>query len=332
MAEKRERSPERAPDPDFNEDDPALLADTDPPAVETDPPADDRATDPPADDGEDQRKLEARARRMGWVPQAEFRGDPAKWVDAEEFIEIGLGNNRILAERNEKLDREVVELKSKVDESGQVLGALHGQIKALNDRFINADRAGYARGRAEAEARMRAAAAEADVEAFDAAKADLDAYDRAPPPAPEAPRTAAPARPQIDPVTQAWVGESRNEWFKDEELSEAAIVAHKRLIAKNPRYKTPEGQLEGLNAAREEVFKRYRDEIAERYPHLIENPRRAASGSVRSPSGDRGSGARSKKRTVADLPEDARKELARFKRTIPNYKDDEYLAIYFQGE
>lgn len=34
-------------------------------------------------------QVEAEARKLGWVPQEEFRGDKTKWIDASEFVERG---------------------------------------------------------------------------------------------------------------------------------------------------------------------------------------------------------------------------------------------------
>lgn len=38
------------------------------------------------DEGDDIGDAEAQARRMGWKPEAEFRGDKSKWVDAAAFV------------------------------------------------------------------------------------------------------------------------------------------------------------------------------------------------------------------------------------------------------
>lgn len=38
------------------------------------------------DDGDDIGDAEAQARRMGWKPEAEFKGDKSKWVDAASFV------------------------------------------------------------------------------------------------------------------------------------------------------------------------------------------------------------------------------------------------------
>lgn len=299
---KAARSLEREPDPDFNEDI------VDPPQGEH--------IDPPVGDGaEQQRTTERRARAQGWVPQDQYRGDAAKWVDAETFLEKGYGNNDILRERIDRLadklserDGQIGELNTRVAESGQVL-------RSLNDRFINADRNAYARARADLQREMRDATAEADVEKYDKAKADLDALDRAPPvekPATTQPIRTAPAAPQLDAVTTSWRDENMS-WWQDDELSSVAIAAHKRLVASNPYYNTDAGQRAGYDAAKAEVMRRY--------PERFENARRSApgAGGARQPSGDRhnGNGRSRAGRTFNDLPPKAQEACDMFVRSIP---------------
>ncbi len=303
-------------------------------------PAEDHVVDPPPDDGAEERAVtERRARAQGWVPQDQYRGDSAKWVDAETFLEKGYGNNDILRERIDRLadriserDGQIGELNTRIAESGQVL-------RSLNDRFINADRNAYARGKADAEARMREATAEADVEKYDQAKADLDALTQTPPPTQAAPAAPArPAVPQLDDVTRQWRDENIS-WFADDTLSSVAIAEHKRLVATNAYYNTAEGQRAGYDAAKKEVMRRY--------PERFENPRRNApgAGGARTPSGDRGNGDGRNgngggKLRWGDLTADEQKAADMFVRSIPPAKGkdgkmhpftrEEYLEHYAQ--
>lgn len=165
---------------------------------------------------------------------------------------------------------------------------------------------------------MRKAAAEADTEAYDEAKADLDALEAKPVvdrPASQ-PQPARPAQPPVDAVTQQWVRENSS-WWSDNELSDATIVIHKRLMRDNPNM----GQIEGYNTAKAEMMRRY--------PEKFENPRRAApgSGGVRTPSGDRGMNGNGNggggRRSYENLPKEAKDACDMFVRTIPSVKDKE---------
>lgn len=68
-------------------------------------------------------EIQAEARKIGWRPPEEFRGDPAKWVDADEFVRRGeevlplvKAANRQLAEKADNLGREVQRLVGVVEE------------------------------------------------------------------------------------------------------------------------------------------------------------------------------------------------------------------------
>lgn len=323
---KAARSPEREPDPDFSEETSQI----------TDPPQDQHVDQTPADAAVEERRItERRARAQGWVPQDQYRGDSAKWVDAETFLEKGYGNNDILRESVNRLadkvserDQRIEELTTRVAESGQVL-------QSINNKLINADRDAYARGIADAEARMRKAAGEADTEAYDEAKADLDALEAKPVPVerpaqqPARTQQPAPKAPTIDPVTEAWVNEPAHSWFKDPKLSRSAVTLHKSILEDNPGM--------SLRASLDAVDV----EIRQLFPEQFENPRRNARGSVGSPSGDRGGNGRGNGngRSFANLPEDAKREFTKTrnamgpdKKTGKPYFTEQMFLDQYNGE
>lgn len=59
---------------------------------------------------------ESKARIQGWVPKEEFRGDPAKWIDAKLFNERGETIIPIMRERNERLEKDVREMREEFKE------------------------------------------------------------------------------------------------------------------------------------------------------------------------------------------------------------------------
>lgn len=66
---------------------------------------------------------EAEAGKKGWVPKDKYRGDPAKWKPASEFLAAGERFNKNLQARLEKIERENEELKK----SGQAFAKYHEQ-------------------------------------------------------------------------------------------------------------------------------------------------------------------------------------------------------------
>jgi hypothetical protein len=58
--------------------------------------------------------IEERAKRMGWVPADEFRGDPENWRDAEDFVKRGEEMLGIAKERNRALDTRIQQLEDTI--------------------------------------------------------------------------------------------------------------------------------------------------------------------------------------------------------------------------
>ena len=69
--------------------------------------------------------IEAEAKQMGWVPEAEFKGyNGAKWSDAQEFVENGRRVLPILRKNNQQLH-------ATVSQQAQALAATQREVAAL---------------------------------------------------------------------------------------------------------------------------------------------------------------------------------------------------------
>ena len=283
----------------------------------------------PAEDAAE-KELEARARRMGWRPEAEWdtaKGGPkpAKFKTPAEFIAETESKATVLRERNRFLDSQVAalnagvaEMKAKQEESGKLIADLHRQNKEVGQRA-------YERGKSETEAAMRAAVEEGNVAAFDKAQEKLKQLEAskpaADPPAPrkvDPPRPTAPARPAIPPEIQPWV--DANPWFlNDATLNVFAGEVHTRLIEENP----------GVPA--HELLDDVRKEVVARFPERFGvNTRRTAPNSVSRPSapGNRkGNGIAFK-----DLPREDRESFKRMQRIMEEkgdkYTEEEFVRDY----
>lgn len=60
------------------------------------------------------RDIDAEARQHGWTPKEEFRGDPARWVDAETFVKKASEVMPLLRKQNEHFKRELADLKKQM--------------------------------------------------------------------------------------------------------------------------------------------------------------------------------------------------------------------------
>jgi hypothetical protein len=258
-------------------------------------------------------ELESRARRQGWYPKDQFRGKPGDWVDAATFLqrsetELPVLRDRLrtLDRRNERLDNDLREVKQTLTEFREFAG--------------KAEERAYTKAKREIEEKMRSAAANADVPGVEAARVELDELNASKPVPPKAPQAREDRQAQADPVVDAWVNAPERSWFRtDATLNSVATAIHMDLQRSKP----------GLTLA--ENLAEVEREVKARFPEKFGNPRRQAAAVVATP-GAQSQVRRSGKKTVADLPPEAKAALARFKRGMPDYKDEDYLKMYFEDE
>lgn len=274
---------------------------------------------------------EARARRIGWVPKEEFRGDPDKWRPAGEFLEWGDKLLPVIQERNRKLDDRLARMErdSKTREE-RLIGELRESREAFQRfRELNEGVAkrSYDRARADILAEREAAVAAADPAAFRKADEALAELDKSAPKPAEARRDGDDDRggerreesqsrreqpPEVSDAVKNWVAE--NTWFTADKSAGAKATA---LFGTNI----------AMGMSEEDALADVRQSIERLRPDLFENPRREAPASVRTPSGGkpprRGNG-----RSFDDLPKEAKDAYTMFHKQDPKFTKEAYLADY----
>jgi hypothetical protein len=84
---------------------------------------------------------ETEARGLGWVPEEEFRGDKAKWVDAETFVKRGKEQLPLLQAENRRLKASVASLTGKMSQLETMFeGAQESlvELKRFHEETFNA--------------------------------------------------------------------------------------------------------------------------------------------------------------------------------------------------
>lgn len=169
------------------------------------PPAEDGGQQPPPeDDGEPPAppSIEDIAREIGWMPREEFRGDPAQWRPADEFIRQGHQIQR-------GLSRDLKELRSSVD-----------TITATNSQMM---RDALARQKNELLARYEQAVDEGDPAAAFRLSQEITTVDS---------KLRTPAAPQGPSPDALAFAERHASWFnKDPLATERAVKLCARLEA-----------------------------------------------------------------------------------------------------
>lgn len=77
--------------------------------------------------------VESEAREQGWLPKDEFKGDPDKWVSADEFVERGRHVMPLLRKNNERLMGQISQITSKVSQLEAQLEAARGDLEAFEE-------------------------------------------------------------------------------------------------------------------------------------------------------------------------------------------------------
>lgn len=89
--------------------------------------------------GPDETTVKA-ARDMGWTPQEQFKGDPEKWVDADEFVRRGEHLMPILRKTNQRLKGELAERDSRIDTLQSRLDNVQGTLDRLDTHYSEANK------------------------------------------------------------------------------------------------------------------------------------------------------------------------------------------------
>ena len=247
---------------------------------------------------------EAKARRMGWVPKEEFRGDHARWVDAEAFVRRGDEEVPIMRER-------MAALHKRLETTDAELRRMVRETRGLSE-------AAYQKAREDLKAEQLRAVSNADPDAYSAADARLSKLDaaRKVEPDPEPQQTP-------DPAFAAW--RSRNRWYDtDPRLQNVAVGLYSAISQEWGR---------DANTLDEDRLAAVEAEVKKLYPDRFPASNGNGPAQVKRPNGVsavEGGGIASRKvgKTYADLPADAKAACDRFVNQKLLTKED-YVKEYF---
>lgn len=175
--------------------------------------------------------VEDRARNLGWVPLEEFRGDPDRFVSAEEFVEKGESLLPILKANNRELQGKLTDLQSEVARMRTLYEASQDAIEALREHQSEETKRQVEKARKDLVEELRAAREEGNLEREVEINSEITRIDSAKEetkgtPAPR--QAAAESNPAESPDFVAW--KKDNPWFDTDEMMTAAAVATGRKL------------------------------------------------------------------------------------------------------
>lgn len=282
--------------------------------------------------------VEQEARGLGWVPEEDFRGDKAKWVDAETFVKRGKEQLPLLQAENRRLKASVASLTGKMSNLEQMFeGAQESlvELKRFHEETFDA------RVKAERERikeQIIAAKENDDVRAELEGREKLDALNeevrtvtkesKKPEPKKEVPKGPRPEEQADSPEFKAW--RSANPWFlTDQRKASMVFGLAQQLRSENP------------DVVGKDFFDLLDEAIDEAMPSARPKTDKVAGARGGAGGGSGGGGAGGGGKTYASLPSDAKDICDRQAKMFvgPNklFKTEKewqahYSSVYFQKD
>jgi gas vesicle protein len=249
----------------------------------------------------EEAEIEVKAKEMGWIPKDEFRGDPAKWTDAAEYVARGENLLPIVRAQNRELSGEVKSLREEVKNLRETNAASAEAIQALKD-FNSAENRRVLKAQADATRQALIEAKkegdpEAEVRLTEQLADEKKALETA-----EAGKTKGYPKPEGRPNGEgedftktadwkAWATD--NPWFGADKKRSALAFGVAEELRSDPAHKTLIGR-KFLDKVTEEVEKIFNPQQQGRQQSKVEGGARG--------TGDGGGSGQS----YSDLPKDAR--------------------------
>lgn len=109
-------------------------------------------------------EVQERAEKMGWIPPARFKGDPERFIDADEYIERGETVLPIVKEHNRRLEAELAQVRQDAAATAAALKAAQLAIEQIEERHTVATQKAVENARAQVKAQLAAASEAGDYE------------------------------------------------------------------------------------------------------------------------------------------------------------------------
>jgi len=288
---------------------------------------------PSQTDGQVDDEMVAKARRMGWTDQDEFRGNPDRWVDAATYVARADEHLPILKGTVAAMDKKMAAQEALIADQNARIKAMQADFKEFVGFTRAAEERAYKKALEELKAEQRQAVEDQDLAKFDQVSADIDHHLKNNPAAtslvdgqPDGVKETAGGPAFSEAVYTTWLGE--NQWYT--ERPKMAVYAQ-QIDTWLTSTKPTMSQAEKLA----EITKQVKAE----FPDFWSPRRSGGSGGKGSPveGSDAGGVVVSKdKRGYANLPPEARAACDKFcgvdgkgaSGTIPGYTRDQYLKDY----
>jgi hypothetical protein len=282
--------------------------------------------DPADAGGAAPEEAQTRARVMGWKPKEQFRGDPEKWVPAEEFLDRGIASPAIMAERLAFMgDRLARQERDNQHLAGRFDEAI-GTINTMTTMLRTSEKRQFERAKAELEQQREKAVEVGDTATFRRLDTEVRELEKTAP-VTMAPPVAAPngggrAAGADNPAVQAFY--QRNPWYsKDPMLTQEADIIHTGLVNARPDMTVEQNLAEVERRLRTYFPDRFRGAAAPSNgaaaSAFAENPRREEPGAVSPAAAQAPLRRQTTRRGFQNMPQESKTAYVKYKKMLEGH-------------
>lgn len=270
-------------------------------------------------------EMQAKAEKMGWIPPARYRGEPERFVDADEYVARGEQVLPIVRAQNQRLQDEVASLKASQAALQESLQKATAALEEIEERHTVATVKAVEQAKKDLQKRLAEAHDAGDSAAIaeiTGLMVDLNASSAEPPKKKEPEAKPAPQPAVVPPELKAW--QEANPWFGTDKRKTALALGIAQELRDSGTV------LEGVA---------FYEKVREELEATLGGP--APGGKVEGARGSESGTSRvGAKKGYAALPAEAREacdaEARNFVGPNKRYKTQEawrerYAELYFQG-
>ena len=250
-------------------------------------------------------EVENRAKGMGWIPKEEFRGDPAKWRPAEEFVERAESLMPIMKTQMKKYEDKITSLESEVRTTK---GTMEKIIK-MSDKVSQRE---YDRAKSDLIKQQVQAVSEGDTEKWMQLENDKEKLEK-----PEPIPVEKPVQQAENPMFKTW--HDQNDWY----LNDPTLTRYANAIG---------AETTNPNMPYLDWLKSIETAVKEAFPHKFTNTNRQKATAVDNSEMRGGALVRPKGKSYNDLPQDAKGHCDKYISQGLFKTREDYVKSYFEEE
>jgi hypothetical protein len=183
-----------------------------------------KTEDPPAIESTATPEQQAEAEAIGWIPPNRFRGDPERFVDADQYIERGETVLPIVKDQNKKLQAKLTGLEQEFEKTQGALRGAQTKIAEIEERHVVDKQKAIEEAIAQTKSALVAASEAGDHEAVAELTNELVELNKPEEPVkPKPTERPGPAPFEPHPSMVAW--EKENPWFGTDKRKTAVALA-----------------------------------------------------------------------------------------------------------